>query len=215
MQQVLLVRHGETLWNTEQRIQGQSDSELTKQGIEQARQTGLRLQHLGITHIISSDLGRTQQTAAIIAESCQCQFVTDARLREINMGVLEGRALSSLTQQEEQWRKSLLNGDPAGRIPQGESMDELAQRMREALEATRALPSGSRPVLISHGIALGCLLGTLLGLPAWAERRLRLRNCSVSRVDYQSSSWLAEGWIVESTGDIAHLSVPALDELKA
>ncbi|MBT0720028.1 phosphoglycerate mutase GpmB [Tatumella sp. TA1] len=215
MQQVLLVRHGETLWNTEQRIQGQSDSELTKQGIEQARQTGLRLQHLGITHIISSDLGRTQQTAAIIAESCQCQCVIDARLREINMGVLEGRALSSLTQQEEQWRKSLLNGDPAGRIPQGESMGELAQRMREALEATRSLPTGSRPVLISHGIALGCLLGTLLGLPAWAERRLRLRNCSVSRVDYQSSSWLAEGWIVESTGDIAHLSAPALDELKA
>ncbi|MBT0724213.1 2,3-diphosphoglycerate-dependent phosphoglycerate mutase GpmB [Rosenbergiella sp. S61] len=215
MQQVLLVRHGETLWNTEQRIQGQSDSALTEQGILQARQTGLRLQHLGITHIISSDLGRTQQTAAIIADYCDCPVLTDSRLREINMGTLEGRVLTSLSQDEEQWRKSLLNGDPAGRIPQGESMEELAQRLREALEATRALPAGSKPVLISHGIALGCLLGTLLGLPAWAERRLRLRNCSVSRVDYQSSSWLAEGWIVESTGDIAHLSVPALDELKA
>jgi len=215
MQQVLLVRHGETLWNTEQRIQGQGDSGLTEQGIQQARQTGQRLQHLGITHIIASDLGRTQQTAAIIAEYCQCPISTDARLREISMGVLEGRALTSLTSEEEQWRKSLLNGDATGRIPQGESMVELAQRMRAGLEATRTLPAGSRPVLVSHGIALGCLLGTLLGLPAWAERRLRLRNCSVSRVDYQSSSWLAEGWIVESTGDVAHLSAPALDELKA
>ncbi|WP_241645763.1 2,3-diphosphoglycerate-dependent phosphoglycerate mutase GpmB [Rosenbergiella metrosideri] len=215
MQQVLLVRHGETLWNTEQRIQGQSDSALTEQGIQQAKQTGLRLQHAGITHIIASDLGRTQHTAAIIAEYCGCPVVTDSRLREINMGMLEGRVLMSLDQDEEQWRKSLLNGDPSGRIPQGESMEELAQRMRDALDATRSLPVGSKPLLISHGIALGCLLGTLLGLPAWAERRLRLRNCSVSRVDYQSSSWLAEGWIVESTGDIAHLSAPALDELKA
>ncbi|WP_241607228.1 2,3-diphosphoglycerate-dependent phosphoglycerate mutase GpmB [Rosenbergiella australiborealis] len=215
MQQVLLVRHGETLWNTEQRIQGQSDSGLTEQGIQQARQTGQRLQKAGITHIITSDLGRTQQTAAIIAEYCGGILMTDARLREINMGVLEGRALTSLTPDEEQWRKSLLNGDPAGRIPQGESMEELAQRMRGALDAVRTLPVGSQPLLVSHGIALGCLLGTLLGLPAWAERRLRLRNCSVSRVDYQSSSWLAEGWIVESTGDIAHLNAPALDEMKA
>jgi broad specificity phosphatase PhoE len=52
------------------------------------------------------------------------------------------------------------------------------------------------------------------GLPAWAERRLRLRNCSVSRVDYQESLWLAPGWVVETAGDVSHLDVPALDELQ-
>lgn len=60
----------------------------------------------------------------------------------------------------------------------------------------------------------GMLVSTILGLPAWAERRLRLRNCSISRVDYQESLWLASGWVVETAGDISHLDAPALDELQ-
>ena len=124
MLQVYLVRHGETQWNAERRIQGQSDSPLTAKGEQQAMQVATRAKELGITHIISSDLGRTRRTAEIIAQACGC------------------------------------------------------------------------------------------GLPAWAERRLRLRNCSISRVDYQESLWLASGWVVETAGDISHLDAPALDELQ-
>ncbi|MCK8356898.1 phosphoglycerate mutase, partial [Erwinia amylovora] len=58
------------------------------------------------------------------------------------------------------------------------------------------------------------LLSTILGLPANAERRLRLRNCSISRVDQQQSPWLASGWVVETAGDVAHLDDTALDELQ-
>ena len=93
-------------------------------------------------------------------------------------------------------------------------MAELAARMQQALNACLALPAGSRPLLVSHGIALGVLIGTLLGLPAHAERRLRLRNCSISRVDHQQSAWLAPGWVVETAGDVSHLDLPALDELQ-
>lgn len=60
-------------------------------------------------------------------------------------------------------------------------MQELSDRVNAALESCRDLPQGSRPLLVSHGIALGCLVSTILGLPAWAERRLRLRNCSIFR----------------------------------
>ena len=214
MLQVFLVRHGETLWNTERRLQGQSDSPLTPQGEQQAKQVGERLRSYGITHIISSDLGRTRQTAEIIARYCQCPVVTDSRLRELNMGILETRRLSELSAEEEGWRKSLVDGTEQGRIPGGESMTELAGRMQQALDACRELPSGSRPVLVSHGMALGSLISTLLGLPAYAERRLRLRNCSLSRVDYQHSEWLANGWVVETAGDVAHLTADALDELQ-
>lgn len=59
MLQVYLVRHGETQWNAERRIQGQSDSPLTAKGEQQAMQVATRAKELGITHIISSDLGRT------------------------------------------------------------------------------------------------------------------------------------------------------------
>lgn len=88
----------------------------------------------------------------------------------------------------------------AGLYSAGETMAQLAERMQQALNDCLALPQGSRPVLVSHGIALGCLLSTVLGLPPYAERRLRLRNCSLSRVDYQQSAWLASGWVVETAG---------------
>ncbi len=214
MLQVYLVRHGETQWNAERRIQGQSDSPLTAKGEEQARQVGKRARTLGITHIIASDLGRTRRTAEIIAQACGCDVTVDARLRELDMGVLEKRLIDTLTEEEEAWRRTLVNGTEAGRIPEGESMLELSERMHAALAACLDLPEGSRPLLVSHGMALGCLVSTILGLPAWAERRLRLRNCSLSRIDYQQSPWLASGWIVEMAGDISHLDAPALDELQ-
>ena len=214
MLQVYLVRHGETVWNAARRIQGQSDSALTEKGEQQARQVGERAKSLGITHVIGSDLGRTRRTAEIIADACGCSVTLDARLRELNMGVLEQRPIDSLSEEEEGWRRSLVNGTANGRIPEGESMAELAARMQQALNACLALPAGSRPLLVSHGIALGVLIGTLLGLPAHAERRLRLRNCSISRVDHQQSAWLAPGRVVATAGDVSHLDLPALDELQ-
>ncbi|WP_312277822.1 2,3-diphosphoglycerate-dependent phosphoglycerate mutase GpmB [Kosakonia cowanii] len=214
MLQVYLVRHGETLWNAERRIQGQSDSPLTDKGETQARQVAERAKALGITHIITSDLGRTRRTAEIIADICGCDVTLEPRLRELNMGVLERRPLDSLTEEEEGWRRQLVNGTADGRIPEGESMQELSERMHAVLAACLELPEGSRPLLVSHGMALGCLVSTILGLPAYAERRLRLRNCSISRIDYQQSPWLASGWVVETAGDVSHLDAPALDEMQ-
>lgn len=86
MQQIFLVRHGETQWNAERRLQGQSNSPLTEQGQQQAKRVGERVAAYGITHIISSDLGRAKQTAEIIAEFTGCPVSTDPRLRELNMG---------------------------------------------------------------------------------------------------------------------------------
>ncbi|MCC8367515.1 2,3-diphosphoglycerate-dependent phosphoglycerate mutase GpmB [Xenorhabdus sp. PB61.4] len=214
MLQVYLVRHGETEWNLARRIQGQSDSPLTETGRRQALLVAQKVKSENITHVITSDLGRTRQTAEIIAQACGCEVILEPRLREINMGVLENRDLNSLTQEEETWRKSLVDGTPNGRIPEGESMSELSERVRAALESCRDLPAGSRPLLVSHGMALVSLVCSILGLPANSERRLRLRNCSISRVDYQDSPWLAPGWIVETAGDITHLDMPALDELQ-
>ena len=214
MLQVYLVRHGETQWNAERRIQGQSDSPLTEKGVQQAWQVAERARTLGITHVITSDLGRTQQTARIIADACGCDVMLEPRLRELDMGVLEKRHIDTLTETEEGWRRTLVNGTEDGRIPEGESMQELSVRMHAALAECLKLPAGSRPLLVSHGIALGCLVSTILGLPAHAERRLRLRNCSISRVDYQQSLWLASGWVVETAGDVSHLDAPAMDELQ-
>lgn len=73
------------------------------------------------------------------------------RLRELDMGVLEKRHIDSLSEEEEGWRRQLVNGTPDGRIPQGESMQELSERMHAALASCLELPAGSRPLLVSHG----------------------------------------------------------------
>ena len=175
-------------------FKGQSDSPLTAKGEQQAMQVGERARSFGITHVISSDLGRTRRTAEIIARACGCDITYDSRLRELNMGVLEKRHIDTLTPEEEGWRRQLVNGTVDGRIPEGESMQELSDRVNAALASCLELPPGSRPLLVSHGIALGCPVSTILGLPAWAERRLRLRNCSISRVDYRKAyGWRRDG----------------------
>lgn len=212
MLQVYLVRHGETVWNTLRRIQGQSDSALTNNGERQAEQVAKRVQTFGITHVISSDLGRTRRTAEIIANSCSCKVNVDQRLRELDMGVLETRDITTLTEEEEGWRQQLMNGTKDGRIPGGESMNEMATRMHAALNSCLQLPKGSTPLLVSHGIALGCLISTILGLPAYAKRRLQLRNCSISLMGYQQNRWSAPGWVIETTGDISHLDISMMDK---
>lgn len=210
---VYLVRHGETEWNAQRRIQGHANSPLTEEGIEQAELVALRAKKLGITHIYSSDLGRAVQTAEIISKTLNLPILTDTRLRELNMGILEGRFVTSLTEEENQLRKTPLSGIPNVRIPGGETMQELADRLYAALNDLRQLPEGSIPLVVCHGLALGCLIGTVMGLPPHAPRRIRLRNCSLSRVDYQQSDWLESGWIVETAGDISHLSHESRDEL--
>ncbi|CUX97334.1 2,3-diphosphoglycerate-dependent phosphoglycerate mutase GpmB [Candidatus Hoaglandella endobia] len=212
MLQVYLVRHGETEWNALHRIQGQSDSALTAKGERQAQQVAERAKSLGINHVISSDLGRTRHTAKIIAARCGCKMKIDARLRELDMGILENRDISTLSKEEEEWRQQLVNGKKDSRIPGGESMIEMAARMYAALTSCLVLPKDSTPLLVSHSMALSCLISTVLGLPAFAERRLRLRNCSISRICYQKSPWLAPGWVVETAGDVSHLvDTPMLD----
>ena len=153
MLQVYLVRHGETQWNAERRIQGQSDSPLTDKGVQQAWQVAERARTLGITHVISSDLGRTQQTARIIADACGCDVTLEPRLRELDMGVLEKRPIDTLTETEEGWRRTLVNGTEDGRIPEGESMQELSVRMHAALAECLKLPAGGLPGEYHSGAA--------------------------------------------------------------
>jgi len=95
MTQLILIRHGETLWNTERRMQGQLDSPLTERGLWQAQQLGLRLKDEPFTTLYSSDLPRAARTAEQIAIVTGHDILTDERLRERHFGVFEG-----LTQQE-------------------------------------------------------------------------------------------------------------------
>ena len=88
--ELLLVRHGETLWNQQGRMQGQHDSPLTTVGLQQAKQLAQRLKDASFTALYSSDLGRAHQTARCIADETGHEIVADRGLRERNFGIFEG-----------------------------------------------------------------------------------------------------------------------------
>src|SRR5262245_31004846 len=90
MTEILLIRHGETLWNREARMQGQNDSPLTETGLEQARKLARRLKTVAFTTLYSSDLGRAHQTARCIAEETGHEIVANEGLRERCFGIFEG-----------------------------------------------------------------------------------------------------------------------------
>ncbi|MBO9696761.1 MAG: histidine phosphatase family protein [Sphingopyxis sp.] len=163
MTEIYLIRHGETEWNAAGRFQGKLDSPLTGTGARQAKLCGERLSALGIRFdtLIASPLGRTRQTASIIA-SCSrfpdTQY--DDRLAEVSVGPWDGLTHIDI---DAQWPGRLDGSTPFDwffRSPDGESHEAAFARVKEWLSDTRGCV-----VAVSHGLIGRILRGAYLGLP--------------------------------------------------
>lgn len=163
MPTIILLRHGETHWNRQQRIQGHGDSPLTLKGIDQARaygRTALPLLGAGRWRLISSPLSRCMQTMAIFCETAGLDFAQverDARIKEVSTGEYSGRLKTEFQPGE-------LGG--SGRqswffhCPGGESHDHMVTRLSAWLES---LDKNDHVVAVSHGIAGKILRGLYCG----------------------------------------------------
>jgi probable phosphoglycerate mutase len=160
---LLLLRHGQSEWNALGRWQGQADPPLSPLGEEQARDAARRLAALGFTAVVSSDLSRARQTAAILAGSLGLPVDLDPDLREIDVGDWEGLTRAEI---EASWPGALADWS-AGRSDAplgGESRFHLVARARAALaRAAAAAAPGERVLVVSHG-ALIRHLDRLLGV---------------------------------------------------
>jgi 2,3-bisphosphoglycerate-dependent phosphoglycerate mutase len=159
-----LVRHGETDWNVERRLQGWTDIPLNATGVRQARAAALALADRDIGAIISSDLSRARDTAEPIAAEVGVEVVTDPALRERNYGVAEGQRNSELELQfdgglDERW------ADPDFTFEGGETRRDVYLRLGAFLTELLASPPANEIVLVSHGGALRVARGFLQGLP--------------------------------------------------
>lgn len=182
MRRIAIWRHGRTSWNAEQRFQGQTDIDLDAMGVTQARRAAAMLASLPPTAIICSDLGRTRQTAACLADLTGIQPVLDVGLRETYAGEWEGKTRPTLLAEygDELARWS---SDPRMRAGvTGETRLEVADRFVEAVDrALVDVPEDGALVVVTHGGAARAGIGKLLGLPAdhWAALGV-LTNCSWS-----------------------------------
>jgi broad specificity phosphatase PhoE len=172
------VRHGETLFNLEGRIQGQSDSRLSPLGRRQCEAVANSLAGLEIDAIVASPLERARESAQVVAKCLGLTVTLDPRLMEINAGVFQGLTWEEIEvrypQEAARWRAQ----DPDFRIPQGESRREVMVRARAAFDAI--FQREYRQVIVmAHGGSLSAGLKSLLGIPA--ERNpFAFANASIS-----------------------------------
>jgi alpha-ribazole phosphatase len=199
-----LVRHGQTAWNASRRYMGQYDEPLDATGLAQAAAVARRLKRQPFDAIYSSDLQRAWQTAARIAAGRPLEPQPEPRLREMNFGAWQGLTYAEIEQRDPQalaaWQQDPLLQAPPG----GETLGELAGRVRELPGELRLAHSGQEVLLVAHGGPLRTLICLLLGLPAADYWRVNLDNCSISVLElYETSS------IVCKLNDTAHLEVDA------
>jgi probable phosphoglycerate mutase len=187
--ELYIIRHGETDWNKEKRLQGRSDTELNEYGIELAEITGEALKDVHFDCIYSSPLKRAVKTAQIIKRDRDLEIITDDRLREISFGVVEGVPMS---ERPEGFQKFFT--DPANYVaPEGgESYEELVKRTGEFIEdvVVPASKTMERMLIVAHGALNKALMLNLTHdeIKNFWEGIFQ-RNCCVNIFDIQGKDF--------------------------
>lgn len=196
---VYIVRHGQTVWNTEGRIQGSTDIELDDTGVTQAKLVSASLEPLGAQAILSSDLKRAAQTAAAIAQCCSIPIHFDPSLRERNMGDWEGRTFDEYRHYVAAICKADDNLGLDVRPSNGESLRDCYERAEPLVSKIQSW--GEPIVVVTHGAMAGSLLCQLLGAGIESVRAFRFANASITVLERM----LDGHYFLQKYNDVSHL----------
>jgi probable phosphoglycerate mutase len=180
-----LIRHAQTYWNQEKRIQGHSDSPLTPEGELQARRWGKILQQFFWNRLLISDTGRAMATAEIINDCLKLPLTIDSRLREQDWGHWAGKTVPQIDAQAAGDADELVKAGWDFCPPGGESRREVLQRSCEALQEAAQQYAGESLLVVTHEGVIKCLLYHLYGRrflpgepPILESYRLHRLSCS-------------------------------------
>ncbi len=180
MPRLLLVRHGLTEWNSQGRIQGHSETELSKVGLAQAKALSERLADERLSAIYASNLGRARVTAEIIATPHRLSVQIEPRLCEADYGDWEGHTMDELRHRDPE-RASAWMTEPVDVCPPGgETLQQVADRVAAVLDELRTRPDDEQIVLVGHGGSVRALVCVALQIPQGYSRRLRVDTASLS-----------------------------------
>lgn len=204
---IIAVRHGETAWNVDTRLQGQLDVPLNERGREQARRVGLALRDECPDVLYSSDLSRARETAQAVAAATGLPLHTDPGLRERHFGIWQGHTYAEVGErwpaESERWRLR----EPGYGPPEGETLEGFSARcLATATRLARAHP-GQTVVLVAHGGVLDCFYRAASGQALNAPRTWELPNTGVNRLLWTGETFTVIGW-----ADVQHLDDAARDE---
>ena len=207
---IIAIRHGETAWNVDTRIQGHLDIPLNDVGRWQARRLGAALAAEPIARIYASDLGRAHQTAQAVADAAGLAVVAEPALRERAFGIFEGRTFAEIEatwpEQAVLWRKR----DPAFEPEGGESLLRFRERIVGTLHRLAAGHAGEQIVVVGHGGVMDVLYRAATGQELQAPRTWALGNAAINRLLWTPGSVTLVGW-----ADTSHLDDASLDEVSA
>ena len=208
---ICFVRHGETNWNAERRMQGHIDIPLNANGISQAERLAnalIRVKH-SFDVIYSSDLERALHTANAVASALSLDVQITPRLRERNVGKLQGLLLAEApVLLPEIWQRHIareLDHDLGG----GESIRTFHQRMQDILELFLNEHRGQSVLAVSHGGSLDMIYRIVTQQALDAERVAVVPNTSLNWITHDGSTWSVECW-----ADTSHLSESALNDIE-
>jgi probable phosphoglycerate mutase len=209
---ILLIRHGETAWNAERRLQGHLDIALNPEGERQARALAAALEDERVDLVVASDLQRARQTAEAVASSRGMPVRTDRGLRERCYGGFEGMLYAEIEQrfpaEFAAWqRRDIDAAVPAG-ANRGETFREFHARVVAAILGWANAHPGKTLALVAHGGVLECAYRSALGLPLETPRDFKVHNASVNRFVVKGGALVLQSW-----GEVEHLRQGVLDDL--
>ena len=197
---LIVLRHGETAWNVDTRIQGQLDIGLNATGVRQAQQLGEALADETVAAIYASDLARARDTALAVARPLGMEVVAEPRLRERAFGQFEGRTFADIEanspDEARRWRTRDPDFEPQG----GESLIVFRRRVTAVASELAARHPGALVVLVAHGGVMDVLYRAATGQELQAPRTWHLGNAAINRL-----LWTPQGFSLVGWGDIAHL----------
>lgn len=207
---IIAVRHGETAWNVDTRIQGHLDIPLNDKGHWQARQLARALTEEPVAAIYSSDLSRAYATAQAVAHSTGAPLSSERGLRERGFGDFQGRTFQQIErdspEQALRWRKRDPHFVPDGG---GESLTMLRERIACTVDEIAARHRGQQIVLVAHGGVMDVLYRLATRLDLQAPRTWQLTNAAINRLLWTGGSGLTlVGW-----ADTQHLEHEGRDEI--
>ena len=177
---LILVRHGETKWNRENRVVGHIGIALSSNGRRQVELLAKKLENDSVSAIYSSPLKRAGETAEAIARFHGLKVMDEDAFKEIDAGEVEGLTFGEVMERHGVFFKDWMKGDPSLRMPGGESMTELQQRTWPAVEKIVEENTDRDVILVSHSLAIVSIITKALGMAPANFRRLRLSVASIS-----------------------------------
>lgn len=207
---LLVIRHGETAWNTESRIQGHIDIPLNENGRWQARRLAQALADEGLHAIYSSDLQRARDTAQAVADVAGLPLTLDVSLRERHFGRFEGKTQEEVAAQWPEEARRWRDRDPSYGPHGGETLQGFYDRSLTALTRLALRHPGQNIAVVAHGGVLDCFYRAANGLALELPRSWKITNASVNRLLFNGEGFNLVGW-----ADNRHLEqdASALDEV--